>query len=251
MPRVAFLISGQARTNGLGLNPIKHAAILDSWTQHIFTEKFKAVYDYDVFLTADNLDISATLAYFGPDRVKNIHLLDTGYYMKPVTPIPPVSEYILSYKVPPEYQRHSCRIHQLYKMYDVYTLMKEDQYDYVVRLRFDTTFIVDIVDCIEKLRTVDMVNHSEICFLGKYDIMCWAHQLLYYFGTYNPYLSGNIFLGFNRIPTDSVRWAYSHEGQASEHIFKFYEGKGDPNILVLDVSRIIRANGKIEDWFNY
>lgn len=249
MPRVAFLISGQARTNGLGMNPTKHAAILDSWTQNIFTEEFKAAYDYDVFLTANNLDVSATLAYFGPDRVKNIHLMDTGYYLKPVTPIPPVSEYILPYKVPPGFQRHSVRFHQLYKMYDVYTLMKEEgQYDYVVRLRFDTTFITDMVACIQKLHTVDMINNSEICFLGKYDIMCWAQQLLFHFGTYNPYLSGNMFLGWGRLPTDSVRWAYSHEGQASEHLFKFYEGKGQPNILVLELCKIIRANGEIETW---
>ena len=73
MPHIAFLISGQARINGLGLNQRKLPVILDSWTQYIFTEEFKATYDYDVFLTADNLDVTATLAYFGPDRVKNIH----------------------------------------------------------------------------------------------------------------------------------------------------------------------------------
>ena len=57
--------------------------------------------------------------------------------------------------------------------------------------------ITDMVACIQKLHTVDMINHSDICFLGKYDIMCWVQQLLFHFGTYNPYLSGSkIFLEY-------------------------------------------------------
>ena len=210
------------------------------------------IHGLNIFLLR-SLKPPATLAYFGPDRVKNIHLLDTGYYLKPVTPIPPVSEFLKAYKVPPGFQRYPNTIHQLYKMYDVYTLMKDEgQYDYAVRLRFDTTFITDMVACIQKLHTVDMINNSELCFLGKYDIMCWVQQLLFHFGTYNPYLSGSkIFLGWGcpfPLPTDSARWAYSHEGQASEHLFKFYEGKGQPNILVLELCKIIRNNGKIETW---
>lgn len=256
MPRIAFLISGQSRTNGLGLNPTKHSAILDSWDKYIFTNEFKANYEYDIFITTDNLDVSATLEYFGPDRVKNVHLMDTDYYMKSVTVIPPVSEYLHSYKIPCGFMCYPNMVHQLYKMFDCFNLMKEEglPYDYIVRLRFDIVLHHDIMDCLAKLNMVEMVNYSEIFFLGKYECMSWAYQLLLHNGVYNPYETGHYMLGWGKdrkLPNERHIWAYSHEAQASEHMYKYYEERKqsvDDTVFRMDLCRIMRTSGRLEDW---
>jgi hypothetical protein len=256
MPRVAILLSGQSRTNGLSLNPTKHTTILNSWDKYIFTDEFKAAYDYDIYITSDTLDVSASLDYFGPERVKNIHLLDTNYYMKPVTAIPPISEYLQAYTVPQGFVPHTKLVNQLYKMFDCFNLMKEDglSYDYIVRLRFDVVLHHNIMDCLEKLNSVEMINYSEIFFLGKYDCMCWAFQLLLHNGSYNPYGTGHYILGWGKdstLSSDSHRWAYSHEAQASEHMYNYYEERTtlvDVAVSHMDLCRIMRSDGRLENW---
>lgn len=69
-PRIAFLFSGQSRNSILSLNQINHTAITDSWDKYIFNTDLKEAYDYDVFITSDNMDINKTCAYFGKDHVK-------------------------------------------------------------------------------------------------------------------------------------------------------------------------------------
>ena len=266
MPRIAFLISGQARMNGLGLNARKLPVILDSWTQYIFTDEFKATYDYDVFLTADNLDVNATLDYFGSDRVKNIHLLDTGYYMKPVTPIPPVGGYVTKINNDPRlngYNRNLHHVHQMYKMYDVYNLMKESegQYDYAVRLRFDIILLESILPYCT-LDTVHIYLSCDMLAIGKIDIMSWLMQLILYANNYNPYSAVDpkdrtmlCWAYPNGKPydlrTDWRNWTFATETQTSEHIRKYCKDNNldtDMAVKAIGILHILRANGKIETW---
>lgn len=253
--RVAFLISGQARTNPLSLNPVKHSVITDAWNKYIFTEGFKNKYDYDIYISTDNIDVNATLTYFG-DHVKNIHCMDNNWYYKPIQKkIYPIEGFIRSYRVPPGFQSYPNIVFQAYKKYDCYNLMKEEglQYDYIVRLRCDTVLHQNIEDCLSKLDKKDIILYSAICTIGKYDVMSWVHQLILFNGNYNPYIEGhNCMLVWGKpLPTDSRRWAYSHESQTSEHIRKYYTDKGlsvDDAVLNMDLCRIMRSDGRLEDW---
>ena len=250
--RVAFLISGQARTNPLSLNPVKHSAITDSWDKYIFTEGLKETYDYDIYISTDNLDIDATTAYFG-DHVKNIHCMDTDWYYKPINNmIESVDNYVNSYSVPAIFKSYPNVVQEAYKMYDCYNLMKEVQYDYIVRLQFDTVFHHNIEDCLFKLNYKDIIVCGAVCAIGKYDVMSWVHQLVLFNGTYNPYKAEQIdMLVWNHpLPGDFIRWAYSYESQTSEHIRKYYTDKGlsvDDAVFNMDLCRIMRSDGSLED----
>jgi len=253
-PRIAFLFSGQSRTNILSLNQINHTAITDSWDKYIFNTDLKEAYDYDVFITSDNMDINKTCAYFGKDHVKNIHLLDIDWYLHRPTTIIPNSDIFMSlYQIPHGYQRYPNLVHQSYKMYDCLNLMKHSgiQYDYIVRMRFDIVLHHNIKDCLDRVAMgpVELIDYSEMCIIGKYDVMCCVHSLLLHNGTYNQY---NRFLGWpvdRALPDDYHRWKYSHEAQASEHIRNYYKDKDvEEKVLNMDLSRLMRNNGSLEDW---
>jgi hypothetical protein len=254
-PRVAFLFSGQSRTNMLSLNPTNHSVITDSWDKYIFHADLKEAYDYDVFITSDNMDIDKTFAYFGQDHVKNIHLLDIDWYLhRPTTVIPDINIFMSLYTTPNGYQRYPNIVNQSYKMYDCLNLMKhsDNHYDYIVRMRFDIVLHHNIKDCLDRVASgpVELIDYSEMCIIGKYDIMCWVHSLLLHNGKYNQYK--NRFLGWpvaRALPDDYHRWKYSHEAQASEHIRNYYKDKDvEEKVLNMDLSRLMRRDGRLEDW---
>lgn len=86
-PTIFFLFSGQSRSSPFALRPTPESRqIMDSYNSFVFTELFKSKYEYKVYISTDDIHLQRTIEYFSESKIGNIHLLDTGYYMKPVHP---------------------------------------------------------------------------------------------------------------------------------------------------------------------
>ena len=63
--RVGILFSGQIRSNSLNPNYNNDNIILDSISQYFLNSQFKEKYNYDVFISTDNIDVERAKSYFG------------------------------------------------------------------------------------------------------------------------------------------------------------------------------------------
>ena len=71
---IVFLFSGQARTSPFSLNPSDNSnIILNSYYKFVFTEKFKRLYKYKIYITSDYLNLHVINMYFGEANIGNIH----------------------------------------------------------------------------------------------------------------------------------------------------------------------------------
>ena len=81
---IAILFSGQIRSNLLSLNKNNNNLIIDSIIDSIdinfINNEFKNKYNYDIFISTDELDLEKTLKYFG-NNIKNIYLSDRDIYL--------------------------------------------------------------------------------------------------------------------------------------------------------------------------
>jgi hypothetical protein len=260
--RIALLICGQTRTNPLSNNSVKHEIITDAWDKYIFSEKFKELYSYDIYISTDNINIDNAQEYFGKDNVKNIHTLDNDWYLNPVeTKIPTQKELLPVDKIPPGYWDYPAIPPMYYKVYDCYNLMKNNhiEYDYITRLRFDTVIQTDILECLNRLEQdgQELVLYADMFFIGKKDIMCYILEFIHSVNKHTAYcdktLGSMIVWGdpAGKLPPDEARWAYSAEGQISEYLRLYYlkqNVEAGTKIICMNMSRIIRDNGHIEPW---
>ena len=80
---IVFLFCGESRTSPISLNNEKRSIdILNSYNKYIFTEEFKSKYNYKIFISTDDINLSDTFDYFLQENVENIHLLNTNNYYK-------------------------------------------------------------------------------------------------------------------------------------------------------------------------
>jgi hypothetical protein len=96
---VIFIFSGQARSSPFNVDINKRDEdILKSYNEYLFTEQFKSTYDYKIYITADDIHVQDTIDYFTSDKIGNIHLLDTNFYLKPITQnIPNIDFFLQKY----------------------------------------------------------------------------------------------------------------------------------------------------------
>lgn len=278
MKKIAFLFSGQSRCNPLSHNSNKCNTIIESYNKYIFTEYFKKNYLYDIFISTDDTHLSNTLDYFGIDNVKNIHLLNTGFYKEEITwPLPCIDQFIDKYRREDKYGRQSYEgsIYQHYKIYDCFNLLENYtscyDYDYIIRLRLDTIFDYDVSEYIKYLDeniNVHILTRWDFFAIGKPDIMkYYCCSLKNRYGTYN--FNTNIddidYIGFcndNRHFEDNYkdlknnnlhRWTFAPEIQLFETLFEFCNKHGlDINETIKDPIRnsdIINPNLKKEVCF--
>jgi hypothetical protein len=113
------------------------------WDDFFFTENFKANYDYDIFISTDDINLTNVYNYFG-FNLKNIHLFNSGYYSKKIeNDIPPIEDYFNKYNLNDfsNFSRYNNSIHQYYKLFDAYNLLKKYKlennvnYDIIIRAR--------------------------------------------------------------------------------------------------------------------
>ena len=252
---VVFLFSGQARTSPFSLNPSDNSnIILNSYDKFVFTEKFKRLYKYRIYITSDDLNLHVINMYFGEANIGNIHLMDRCYYKKKVDiECKNISEYISDYDNNPDWDKNYGKYHnsieQHYKILDCYNLFRNDNNsdinikncDFVFRVRLDTEFENDLCDILENFKVnpkLELFMCWDWGIIGNPDIMnIVCNGLDHNYGkfgydidiSYIPKFFHEVY-GWNRL-----QWKYAPERQLFEMIFTYYYKKG---IIINDDTRI-------------
>ena len=241
---IIFLFSGESRTSPFSFNlenRMRSNPILDSYDKFIFTDKFKSLYNYKIYITTDDIHLENTRTYFSNTNIGNIHLLNpncpTDVYVKgdPKNKISNISEYLDKYNNQDwsYYQKYTNSIYQNYKILDCYNLFKNDKEenniccDYIIRMRLDTEITMDICDIIKMFELnhkLQIVMAWDFFAIGKPEIMeCYCTGLNNKYGTYNydvplpnvlPIMNDYNYL-------DKKRWRYAAERQLFEMLFEY------------------------------
>jgi len=243
--KVVFLFSGNARTFPFNQEPSKRsAAILESYNKYLFTESFKQNYDYEIYITTDNLHLEDTIRYFSENHIKNIHLLNNDYYLTTNSDTKNIEYYLNKYneKDWSQHDKHEGSIHQHYKILDCYQMAKKDNHnsDYIVRARMDTEMTKDLQELITMLDTseLEIVIDGDLFAIGSPDIMEW-----YCTGLENNY--GNYHYNIpvpETLPVmndygreDKKRWTYAAERQLFEMLYDYcHQRKLDINKTIVN-----------------
>ena len=234
--KVIFLFSGQSRTSPFSIKNKKKRCleILNSYNKYIFTQEFKSKYNYQVFISTDDIHLSDTINYFSKENIGNIHLLDTNYYYKNIcSKVTDVSFYLNSYNKKDfgVCWKYNNSIYQHHKILDCYNMIRNseqfDNVDYIVRLRFDIKINKDISSLITKLETnsnLQIILSSDLVAIGKPEIMdCYCTGLENNYGNYHYNViipkELSVMKDYNII--EKNRWTYAPETQLFEMLFEY------------------------------
>jgi hypothetical protein len=245
--KIVFLFSGNARTSPFTVDKEKRSqAILDSYNQYIFTESFKEKYDYEVYITSDNIHLQDTIQYFSKNHIKNIHLLDSEYYLTHNSDTKNIEYYLNQYnqKDWSQHQKYEGSIHQHYKILDCYELAKKDNSlqncDYIVRIRLDVVLQKSIEEVIQLLETspaLKIVIDWDFFALGTPPIMEWyCTGLEHNYGNYqyNVPVPDTLPVMNDYGRDDKKRWTYSAERQLFEMLYDYcHQHKLDINQTIM------------------
>lgn len=205
--KIAIVFSGQIRENGLGYTVPTDLSedikadylhdILESYDKNFFTSEFKECVEYDIFISTDTIDIEKALTYFGKDKVKNIYLSDTNYYLHPiVSTLKSTDFYIkrLDKITDKNYDRYPRCIPQYHRMAQGFEMVKRykpvRQYDYIIRSRLDYVYEVNLLNHIKELNANPAclyVGDDDHFGIGRPDIMKVYFNLIHNFGTYHDH----------------------------------------------------------------
>ena len=243
MKNIIFIFSGTARTSPFNNNHEKRRMeILDSYNKFIFTDKFKSLYKYKVYISTDNINLEDTINYFSSDNIGNIYLQDTDYYLKNISnKIPNISHFldIFDKRYDTNYYKWTNSVFVWYKILSCYNLFRNDDvenYDYIIRLRMDVKFIENILDILElfiqKPETEIIMDWAEFA-IGKPNIMnIYCTGLENNYGNYKNLLNiSNPLIDFNNL--DIYMWMYAPERQLFEMLCEYFINNN------LDVYKVI------------
>jgi len=249
--KVAIVFSGQSRCNPLSHPP--HIAmqeiITKSYVDFFFTENFKAKYDYDIFISTDDIHLTNAYNFFGLN-LKNIHLFNTGYYSTKIeNDIPPIEDYFNKYNLNDfsNFQKYDNSIYQYYKLFDAYNLLKNYKlknnvnYDFIIRSRLDTKYqnnITDYLTFLEENEKCKMFGHWDFFAVGRADIMdIYCSAIDNNYGTYfNPTRNNSVHSliscgAYNNLLNEQAFvWKFAPEIQLFEILFEYC----DKNNLIID-----------------
>lgn len=248
--KIVFLFSGNARTSPFTVDPQKRSReILDSYNRYVFTDEFKEKYDYEVYITSDNIDLKDTVQYFSQNHIKNIHLLDSDYYLTTNSETNPeiknIEYYLNKYndKDWTYYDKYDGSIHQHYKILDSYNLAKKNgslqDADYIVRIRMDVKFHKNIEDVLEKFEEnpdLEVVLSWDYFAIGKPEIMeCYCTGLENNYGNYKYEVPvpEKLPIMEEYFVNDKKRWTYAAERQLFEMLYDYCHQKN------LDINKTI------------
>jgi hypothetical protein len=257
---ICFLFTGQTRTSPFSINfsaldKVSGGGqdILESYEKYIFTTKFKKKYDYKIFISTDDIHLNNTINYFSEEKIGNIHLLNTDFYLNDIeTNINNISYYLDIYDKNDfgDYCRYNNSIYQHYKILDGYNLIRNykdfGNFDYIIRLRLDIALKTDLCEAIklfEKKQNLEIILGWDYIAIGKPKIMEWyCTGLENNYGNYNykvkvpdklPVMSD-----YNTVPKS--KWAYSPERQLFEMLFEYCNNNN------LDINKSILSYLSIE-----
>ena len=257
---VIFLFSGQSRTSPFNLNiRQRYNDILKSYNEYLFTEKFKATYDYKIYITTDNIHLQDTIDYFTPEKIGNIHLLDTDFYLKPITHKIPDSDFFLQkyrkidFKGNESYDNSICQHH---KILDCYNLFRNDDENplFIIRIRLDVIIRTNIMDMLNLFKTspnLNIICDWDFMSIGKSDIInCYCTGLENNYGNYSffTFVPENppIMLDYHTV--DRNRWTYAPERQLFEMLFEYCNNNNldiNNSIKSINMCSIVRHDNTI------
>lgn len=241
--RVAFLFTGESRCNPMGFCQNPRHDILDSYNRNIFNYEFTTKFDYDIYISTDDVNLHTTIEYFGPDKIKNIHIIKSfyghpEYYLEEVpSKLKPENCYVYDYE---QQNFHDCisypnSIRQNYKICDAYNMLQQKNihYDFIVKIRFDNTVLTNIMECFKKFEDnaeLQIIGQTDMFFIGKPDIMkFYCRSIDRNYGKYNFNLTNHVFNSniidyktYQEWKTHEYqRWTYAYEVQVWETLFEY------------------------------
>jgi hypothetical protein len=252
--KIIFLFSGTSRTYPFGLNYKKrNQEILDSYNKFLFTEKFKNLYEYKIYISTDNLHLIDTINYFSINNIGNIHLHDTNFYLHNINQLTPDVNYFLDIynkNHDKKYIKWESSIYQHYKILCCYNLLRNDNlndYDYIVRLRMDTKINVDILDILDLFQNkpeLELFMSWDLAAIGTPKIMnCYCTGLENNYGNYKNLTNVPDILPiiYNYKNLNFYIWMYAAERQLFEMLFEYCNNNN------LDINKVINGFGR--DYF--
>ena len=252
--KVAFLFSGQSRTNSLNHKYRKDNLVCESIQKNVLTNEFKNKYKYDIFISTDDLHIENTFNFFGKENIKNMHFFDTGYYLNEISyNIKSYDEMLVRYKNHnfEDNQIYENNVCQYYRLYDCYNLLcnyaNVNDYDYIIRIRLDSVINVNItryLECLDLYEKKLLFGFRDEFGIGRVDIMHEYALLVKTLADYKIDDNRYNFIGNEGLITSSEyyqlerkRWNYAAETQLYERLFKYCNRKGysiDDSICVIN-----------------
>lgn len=230
--RVGILFSGQIRSNSLNPNYNNDNIILDSISQYFLNSQFKEKYNYDVFISTDDIDVEKAKSYFGRN-LKNINITEKNWFHNPIKHTPVSFEYYYNRYVSKNFnghEPHSHALYQYYRMYIDYLMLKNYQedsnqtYDYFVRIRLDARIMQDlnlVFDYLEKTEKIIFIEHEQLMIV-KPELEN-VFKLIEHYGTYeepvkNKYAIYLYLTSGSSLATEQVM-KYCPEKQFVDHIY--------------------------------
>lgn len=249
--KIAFLFSGQARTSPFSKIPIYRSNTIKKSLETIFNSDLSQKYDYKIYMNVDCIDIYSVINFFGRDKIGNIHMTNTDFYLNQIPNIKksiPLKKYLDNYAKFPlafesfEFQDYKHIFAQFWRLYDCYNLYHNDisfnEIDYIIRLRHDVNIkfmkssFLDILDIIQPnelfyCRDVFAIGDREIMHtycnainldLGKHNVSKELSDKdnIFHIVDFDQELGRNL---------DIYRWTFSAEVQLFAILFKWYREK--------------------------
>lgn len=230
--RVGILFSGQIRSNSLNPNYNKDDIILNSISQYFLNSQFKEKYNYDVFISTDDIDVEKAKSYFGRN-LKNINITEKNWFHNPMKTTPNSFDYYYEKYASKNFDGHETHLHtlyQYYRMYINYLMLKNYQddsnqtYDYFVRIRLDARIMQDLNLVFEYLENTEksiFIEHEQLMIV-KPELEN-VFMLIEHYGTYeepvqNKYAIYLYLTGGCPLATEQVM-KYCPEKQFVDHIY--------------------------------
>lgn len=230
--RVAILYSGQIRNNSLNPSYTNVSTILDATSKFLLNDTFKNKYEYDVFISTDQINIDKTISYFGQSTIKNIHLIESNFYLYPIETTIPTFEYFDQKFKSIKFQGFNSweqQFYQYYRLYDTYNLLLNYRnktginYDYVIKLRPDILLLDDCVKIFDIFETRSKLNifmEHNIFWVSTFNFSNIIPLLVENYGKYHLIYRDLTLYSFYK-PFDPDPYIYSSEVQVTNCIFNY------------------------------
>ena len=180
---IAILITGQSRINPLNNSNNTNNIILERLSMYILNSAFKNNYNYDIFISTDNIDINKSISYFG-DNLKNIYCSDNNSYLYPIKTNCKTYNEILHQYSQRDYKgcnSYFNNVFQFYRYYHCNNMVNEylkneknKKYDLYIRFRLDIAFQRDINEYIKEIifnENIYYIGQADFFSLGRVEIM--------------------------------------------------------------------------------
>jgi hypothetical protein len=261
---IIFIFTGTARSSPFSLiTENRHMEILDIYNTYLFTDEFKSLYNYKIYISTDNINLEDAINYFSLENIGNIHLHDTDFYLKNVEKkIEPVEYFlnIFNQQHDEKYIKWTNSIYQFHKILCSYNLFRSDNIkdcDYIIRLRMDIGIsqnILEIIDLFNKNPELELCMSSDHFAIGKPNIMnCYCSGLENNYGNYkNNTIVPDILPIFADYKTlDMYVWMYAPERQLFEMLFEYcIKNELDINkaIIHYHFAYVVRIRDEVAGW---